>query len=94
MHIWLGGLFAPEAYITASRQCVAQANLWPLEELYLQVFCNMLAVYLISVTDDSGCAVPRCSNIWLNRYTYVFVKHKYSSCVYLFMLFDGFMVAH
>jgi dynein heavy chain 1 len=35
--IWLGGLFNPEAFITASRQFVAQANGWSLEELQLQV---------------------------------------------------------
>ncbi|RWS14208.1 Dynein heavy chain: cytoplasmic-like protein [Dinothrombium tinctorium] len=35
--IWLGGLFNPEAYITATRQYVAQANGWSLEELSLSV---------------------------------------------------------
>ncbi|XP_037072682.1 LOW QUALITY PROTEIN: dynein heavy chain, cytoplasmic-like [Pollicipes pollicipes] len=35
--IWLGGLFNPEAYVTATRQCVAQANSWSLEELELRV---------------------------------------------------------
>lgn len=40
--VWLGGLFNPEAYITATRQCVAQANSWSLEELKLRV----------SVSDD------------------------------------------
>ena len=35
--VWLGGLFNPEAYITATRQCIAQANSWPLEELMLDV---------------------------------------------------------
>lgn len=35
--MWLGGLFNPEAYITATRQYVAQANGWSLEELSLQV---------------------------------------------------------
>ncbi|XP_065167911.1 dynein heavy chain, cytoplasmic isoform X2 [Atheta coriaria] len=35
--VWLGGLLNPEAYITATRQCVAQANSWPLEELQLDV---------------------------------------------------------
>ncbi|XP_038118676.1 dynein heavy chain, cytoplasmic isoform X2 [Culex quinquefasciatus] len=35
--VWLGGLFNPEAYITATRQCVAQANSWSLEELTLNV---------------------------------------------------------
>ncbi|XP_014218621.1 dynein heavy chain, cytoplasmic, partial [Copidosoma floridanum] len=39
--VWLGGLFNPEAYITATRQCVAQANSWSLEELQLNVsICN------------------------------------------------------
>ena len=36
--VWLGGLFNPEAFITATRQCVAQANSWSLEELYLDIF--------------------------------------------------------
>ena len=35
--VWLGGLFNPEAFITATRQCVAQANSWSLEELHLDV---------------------------------------------------------
>ena len=35
--VWLGGLFTPEAYITATRQFVAQANSWSLEELVLNV---------------------------------------------------------
>jgi len=37
LQIWLGGLFIPEAYITATRQFVAQANHWSLEELHLDV---------------------------------------------------------
>ena len=37
LNIWLGGLFTTEAYITATRQYVAQANNWSLEELYLDV---------------------------------------------------------
>jgi hypothetical protein len=35
--VWLGGLFTPEAYITATRQHVAQANSWSLEELHLHI---------------------------------------------------------
>lgn len=35
--LWLGGLFAPEAYITATRQLVAQTNGWSLEQLYMHV---------------------------------------------------------
>ncbi|THD25348.1 Dynein heavy chain 1 cytosolic [Fasciola hepatica] len=37
IQVWLGGLFMPEAYITATRQFVAQSNGWALEELYLDV---------------------------------------------------------
>ena len=37
LRVWLGGLFNPEAYITATRQCIAQANSWSLEELTLAV---------------------------------------------------------
>ncbi|GBO13876.1 Dynein heavy chain, cytoplasmic, partial [Araneus ventricosus] len=37
LHVWLGGLFNPEAYITATRQYVAQANGWSLEELAMKV---------------------------------------------------------
>lgn len=35
--VWLGGLMNPEAYVTATRQCIAQANSWSLEELELDV---------------------------------------------------------
>ncbi|KAJ1541096.1 hypothetical protein HK405_010895, partial [Cladochytrium tenue] len=42
--VWIGGLFTPEAYITASRQAVAQKNQWSLEELRLEV----------AVTDEPG----------------------------------------
>uniref|UniRef100_A0A8R1U2J5 Dynein heavy chain, cytoplasmic n=1 Tax=Onchocerca volvulus TaxID=6282 RepID=A0A8R1U2J5_ONCVO len=42
--IWLGGLFAPEAYITATRQTVAQSNQWSLEELRMHIE--------VGVTDD------------------------------------------
>lgn len=37
VRVWLGGLFTPEAYITATRQYVAQANAWSLEELTLEI---------------------------------------------------------
>lgn len=37
-------MFNPEAYITATRQCIAQANSWPLEELMLDV----------TITTESG----------------------------------------
>ncbi|XP_048259760.1 cytoplasmic dynein 1 heavy chain 1-like isoform X2 [Haliotis rufescens] len=50
LNVWLGGLFIPEAYITATRQYVAQANGWSLEELYLDV----------NVTGKAG-ALDACS---------------------------------
>ena len=33
--IWLGGLFQPEAYITATRQAIAHQKGWSLEQLVL-----------------------------------------------------------
>ena len=35
--VWLGGLFAPEAYVTATRQLIAQSNAWSLEQLNMHV---------------------------------------------------------
>lgn len=35
--LWIGGLFMAEAYITATRQTVAQKNKWSLEELTMEV---------------------------------------------------------
>ena len=35
--VWLGGLFFPEAYITASRQTVAHRKKWSLETLHLRL---------------------------------------------------------
>lgn len=35
--IWLGGLFFPSAYLTATRQAVAQANGWSLDDLAAEV---------------------------------------------------------
>jgi dynein heavy chain 1 len=36
-NIWVGGLFIPEAYITATRQAAAQANQWSVENLIPQI---------------------------------------------------------
>ncbi|KAI8505360.1 Cytoplasmic dynein 1 heavy chain 1 [Branchiostoma belcheri] len=47
--IWLGGLFVPEAFITATRQYVSQANSWSLEELAMEVH----------ISDGSGKDIPR-----------------------------------
>ncbi|XP_016418464.1 cytoplasmic dynein 1 heavy chain 1-like [Sinocyclocheilus rhinocerous] len=51
IHVNLGGLFVPEAYITATRQYVAQVNSWSLEELCLEV----------NVTSAQGAALDACS---------------------------------
>nr|8FD6_A Chain A, Cytoplasmic dynein 1 heavy chain 1,Serine--tRNA ligase [synthetic construct]8FDT_A Chain A, Cytoplasmic dynein 1 heavy chain 1,Serine--tRNA ligase [synthetic construct]8FDU_A Chain A, Cytoplasmic dynein 1 heavy chain 1,Serine--tRNA ligase [synthetic construct] len=51
IHVCLGGLFVPEAYITATRQYVAQANSWSLEELCLEV----------NVTTSQGATLDACS---------------------------------
>eukprot|EP00052_Salpingoeca_macrocollata_P029602 m.302295 g.302295 ORF g.302295 m.302295 type:complete len:4671 (+) comp22998_c0_seq14:51-14063(+) len=37
MRVWLGGLFVPEAFFTATRQAVAQAHNWSLEKLQLEL---------------------------------------------------------
>uniref|UniRef100_A0A3P8YHI3 Cytoplasmic dynein 1 heavy chain 1 n=1 Tax=Esox lucius TaxID=8010 RepID=A0A3P8YHI3_ESOLU len=51
IHVCLGSLFVPEAYITATRQYVAQANSWSLEELCLEV----------NVTSTQGASLDACS---------------------------------
>lgn len=51
IHVCLGGLFVPEAYITATRQYVAQANSWSLEELTLEV----------NVTASQSATLDACS---------------------------------
>ncbi|KAI0242051.1 dynein heavy chain [Massospora cicadina] len=43
--VWLGGLFIPEAYITATRQVVAQRHRWSLEDLALQVNLGATATH-------------------------------------------------
>uniref|UniRef100_A0A1B0B0C4 Dynein heavy chain, cytoplasmic n=1 Tax=Glossina palpalis gambiensis TaxID=67801 RepID=A0A1B0B0C4_9MUSC len=53
--VWLGGLLNPEAYITATRQCVAQANSWSLEELALEVIITESSIN--NETKDSSFGV-------------------------------------
>jgi len=40
VEVWLGGLFFPEAYITATRQAVAHRKKWSLETLHLRLDIN------------------------------------------------------
>ncbi|EGT50683.1 hypothetical protein CAEBREN_30051 [Caenorhabditis brenneri] len=54
---WLGGTFSPEAYITATRQQVAQANTWSLEQLNLHIHMGKTDntdVFRISGVDVRG----------------------------------------
>lgn len=37
VEVWLGGLFYPEAYVTATRQAVAHRKKWSLETLDLRL---------------------------------------------------------
>lgn len=37
VEVWLGGLFFPEAYVTATRQAVAHRKKWSLETLHLRL---------------------------------------------------------
>ncbi|CAG8688217.1 20626_t:CDS:10 [Cetraspora pellucida] len=40
LQVWICGLFMPEAFITATRQAVAQKHKWSLEELVLEIALN------------------------------------------------------
>ena len=40
--VWLGGLFFPSAYLTATRQAVAQAKGWSLDDLAVEVIVGAL----------------------------------------------------
>ena len=54
LRVWMGGLFVPEAFITATRQAVAQAHSWPLEQLVLRLEAR---------ADGDNSAVDDCSFI-------------------------------
>lgn len=49
--VWLGGLFAPEAYLMALRQVVASKNKWSLEEVALEVQMNVAPDALAALAD-------------------------------------------
>ncbi|KAJ7275553.1 dynein heavy chain domain-containing protein [Mycena haematopus] len=48
VEVWLGGLFFPEAYITATRQAVAHRKKWSLETLHLRLDMNGLMIRELS----------------------------------------------
>ena len=52
LQIWIGGLFVPEAFVTATRQSVAQSHSWPLEQL---------AIRLVAYPDADSVARDDCS---------------------------------
>ena len=60
--VWLGGLFQPEAYITATRQTVAHKNGWSLEQLSLSVALNQTSdVDAFSVEGKLKSSIPNAT---------------------------------
>jgi hypothetical protein len=53
--IWLGGFFAPEAFVAATRQAVAQAHGWSLETLHLKVTVDDKSPPSDSFTFEGTC---------------------------------------
>lgn len=51
--IWFGGLLAPEAYLIATQQSIAQQNSWSLEELELRFQFNPSDDEIQKTLDDS-----------------------------------------
>lgn len=58
---WLGGMFNPEAFITASRQATAQANHWSLEDLELSVHVGETTCEGVQDTIVSGLMLEGAS---------------------------------
>lgn len=75
----MGGLFAPEAYITATRQTVAQSNQWSLEELRMHI-----EVGTIDDRPDTfkveGIALFLYFNCRISVLRYIFEKFHYLFC--------------
>lgn len=72
---WLGGLFSPDAFVTASRQHVARALSCSLEELKLSLVVGP-AEENSAGEGDSGCrvlAVFRLPALWLSGSTFPFL---------------------
>lgn len=59
VEVWLGGLFFPEAYITATRQAVAHRKKWSLETLNL-------ALDIERVSDPGAFILDGVSRFYLN----------------------------
>lgn len=54
---WMGRMFLPEAFITATRQHTAQANKWSLEELELYLDVGSTAIESAQDTIVQGLAL-------------------------------------
>ena len=56
---WLGGMFSPEAFITATRQQTAQSKGWSLEELELFLDVNIDGGMSIGGSDEAVDTILR-----------------------------------
>ena len=63
MEVWLGGLFFPEAYITATRQAVAHRKQWSLETLQLRLDIERVNDPNAFVI-DGGYRISCIVNLW------------------------------
>ena len=86
-------MFVPEAYITATRQFVAQANNWSLEELALEVqsFTKWLRLSVCSFVRLFVCSFVRlfvcsCARLYVYSSVRLLVFHLFvCSCARLFV---------
>ena len=60
VEVWLGGLFFPEAYITATRQAVAHRKRWSLETLSLRLDIEKVNDTEAFIIDGRHC-LSHCS---------------------------------
>jgi hypothetical protein len=65
MQVWLGGLFFPEAFVTATRQAAARGNDWSAENLHLelQFLKDSSLAEGFTINGTSRCRVLRSSNL-------------------------------
>lgn len=69
VEVWLGGLFFPEAYITATRQAVAHRKRWSLETLNLRLDIEKVNDPSAFIVDgESGCHL---ASIFLIRFNHI-----------------------
>jgi dynein heavy chain 1 len=56
VEVWLGGLFYPEAYVTATRQAVAHRKKWSLETLDLRLDLEQIQDPEAYIVDGEACS--------------------------------------